>query len=409
MSRGAREPGSRTETPDATLLPLSGLRILDLSRLLPGPYCTLLFALMGAEVIKVEDPNGGDYIRYMPPLVGDVSVLFRALNRNKKSVTLNLKHPEGRDVFRRLCRTADGLVESFRPGVLDRLGVGYDILARDNPTLIYLAITGYGQSGPLRDRAGHDPNYNALAGMTGIIGDAGGRPVIPGVQIADVPGGALFGAISFLAALQARARTGRGTFIDVSMTEGSLALLAHHFAKFGHDGQVPAPQTMELNGKYPFCNVYRTKDGRYMTLGAIEPKFWKAFCTAMGKPEWIMEQFPSPERRDAVIHEIEALFETRTQEEWLKVLAPADCCCEPVLDFEQVLQHPQHQHRRMLTKVDHGDMSILVNRLPFLFDARAVDANYTPAPALGADNGTVFREVGVDEKRLAGLKRDGAI
>lgn len=369
----------------------------------------MILALMGAEVIKIEDPGGGDYVRYMPPLVGDTSSIFCALNRNKKSITLNLKHPEAKEIFLKLLKTADGVVESFRPGVMEKLGLSYASLITHHPSLIYLAISGYGQTGPYRLKAGHDMNYNSLAGVFSITGDKAGRPIIPGAQLADVPGGALFGTIAFLGALEARHRTGKGAYIDMSMTEGSLALITQYLTQFGADGITPGPRTMPLNGLNPCYNIYRTKDGRYMSLGALEPKFWEAFCHAVGQPDWIGDAFPTSDQREAVIDRVEKLFETRTQAEWTQLLSNVDCCCEPVLQFPEVVHHPQHAAREMFRKEDHHGHEVTMVRAPFLFDGRAVNPPYSPAPRLGEHNDEIFASVGVSPGRLTELRSSGAI
>lgn len=369
----------------------------------------MVLALMGAEVIKIEDPGGGDYVRYLPPLIGDTSSIFCALNRNKKSITLNLKQPDAKAIFLKLLKTADGVVESFRPGVMEKLGLSYSSLLTHHPSLIYLAISGYGQTGPYRLKAGHDMNYNSLSGVLSITGDQAGRPIIPGAQLADVPGGALFGTIAFLGALEARHRTGKGAYIDMSMTEGSLALLTQYFTQFGVDGINHAPRSMPLNGLNPCYNIYRTKDGRYMSLGALEPKFWEAFCNVAGKPEWIGDAFPTSDQRQAVLERVEELFKTKTQAEWVALLSNVDCCCEPILDFSEVVRHPQHAERGVFLREKHNGEDVTLVRAPFLFDGRSVNPPYLPAPTLGEHTESVLASVGVRPADLARLRSAGAV
>ncbi len=254
--------------------PLNGVRVLDLSRLIPGPFCTLILSDLGASVDKLEDPHVGDYLRVFPPMKRGLSGRFNALNRDKRSLCLDLKKPEGRDALLRLARHYDVVVESFRPGVLDKLGVGFAALARENPRLVMLSISGYGQDGPLRDRAGHDLNYIALGGVLGVAGPPDRPPPTPAVQLADIAGGALFGAVGILAALYERERTGRGQQVDVSMCEGALAFLIPELGSYDAAGTPPRRGGELLIGGAACYGVYRTKDGRFLSVGALEPKFW---------------------------------------------------------------------------------------------------------------------------------------
>lgn len=322
--------------------PLEGIRVLDLSRLLPGPYATLVLADLGAEVIKVEDPQGGDYIRWFPPMVGESSVLFGALNRGKKSVRLDLRSGDDRELLLRLVETCDILVESFRPGVLERLGIGREVLNARNPRLIGCSITGYGRSDtPWRDRAGHDLNYIALAGLAGISGQDPDRPAFPGGQVADIGGGSLMAVISILAALQGRSATGRGTWVDTSMTHGVLAFLTMHLAAWrSAGGPPPGPGTMQLNGLHCCYTVYRTGDGRWMSLGALEPKFWQAFCRAIGRDDLSGSGFDPARPGEPTYEAVVAEFSARPRAEWEALAAVHDFCCEPILDFAEVATHP---------------------------------------------------------------------
>ena len=278
--------------------PLAGLRVLDLSRLLPGGFCSLLLADFGADVIKVEDTGMGDYVRWAPPFYEGAdrtaaSALFLSLNRNKRSIRVDLKSEQGREVLLRLARDADVLLESFRPGVMDRLGVGYETLREANPGLVYCAITGYGQDGPLRDRAGHDMNYLGRIGLLGLSGDADGPPVQAAGQIADLGGGALMAAFGILAALRERDRTGEGQFVDSSMADGALSWLAMVAARYFAEGRTPRRGELELAGSLVCYRPYRCSDG-WVTLGALEPKFWQACCRGVGREDLIERQFEPP-------------------------------------------------------------------------------------------------------------------
>src|SRR5947209_3363240 len=287
---------TRRGVPD---LPLAGLRVLDLSRLLPGGFCSLLLADLGAEVLKVEDTGMGDYIRWSPPYYEQAgesarSALYLALNRGKRSIRLNLKQDGGRDALLRLAREYDVVLESFRPGVLDRLGVGYERLKQENPGLVYCAISGYGQDGPNRNRSGHDMNYLGLNGLLGLTGDADGPPVQAAGQIADLGGGALMAAVGILMALRERDRSGQGQMVDCSMFDGSLSWLAMLAAEAFATGRAPRRGELGLAGRYNCYRPYECADG-YVTLGALEPKFWQAWCEGVGRPDLSEHAFDSPD------------------------------------------------------------------------------------------------------------------
>lgn len=332
---------------------LTGIRVLDLSRLLPGPFCSMLLADMGADVIKVEDPKGGDYIRAWPPQVGKNSGFHVVLNRNKRSMALNLKDPGDRDIFRRLVKTADVVLEGFRPGVMTRLGVGYEALQEINPRLVYCAITGYGLDGARAMKAGHDLNYLALSGVISHSGRKG-APTMSGVQIADLGGGGLLAAFSIVTALLARERLGRGQCIDISMTDGALAWNCLRWGKYLGDGKLPAPGDDMLNHGYACYNIYETKDGRHMTLGALEPQFWRQFCETVGRADWMDgNHFEPGPHQEVLTGEIAALFSTRTQAQWVEVFSKQDCCCEPVLNLQEVMDSPEMKARGMVVEMVH--------------------------------------------------------
>jgi alpha-methylacyl-CoA racemase len=303
--------------------PLAGVRVLDLSRLLPGPYCTQVLADLGADVVKVEDPAGGDYLRAMPPLLHDgVSALFHAVNRGKRSVTIDLKTDAGRARFLRLCADADVVVESFRPGVMAKLGVAPDELCRRFPRLVVCSISGYGQTGPLRARAGHDVNFVARAGALGLMA----APDLLPVQVADLAGGAWPAATQICAALVGRTRTGQGRTIDVSMKDGVFGLLAMSLARTLVDGDDAIAAGGDLLvGAVPCYGVYPTADG-FFSVGALEPKFWAALCAAVGREDLLAAAFDEDTRAA-----LAATFATKTTAEWTTALRDVDACCEPVL------------------------------------------------------------------------------
>jgi crotonobetainyl-CoA:carnitine CoA-transferase CaiB-like acyl-CoA transferase len=369
-----------------------------------GPFATQILADLGADVIKVEDTTGGDYIRWTPPLHGEYSALYHTLNRNKRSVKLNLKSDAGREAFLRLSGTADVVVESFRPGVMDRLGVGYETLRGANPGIILCSISGYGQDGPYRDRAGHDLNYMAIGGALGITGTADGTLAMPGVQVGDIGGGAMSAAIAILAALQHRNRTGEGQHCDVSMLDGIVSWLSIHAARFFHDGERPGPATLHLNGRHPCYSVYRCRDG-WMSVGALEPKFWAELMRALDAPHLESDAFADGERAQEVHAEIEAIFLTRTRAEWAEHLAGRDVCCEPVLGFDEVFENEQVRHRGLEIAAGEGG-PLPQTGFPFQLSATPPRVRH-PAPGWGEHTRELLAEVGYDDAAYDALLAAG--
>ncbi len=367
--------------------PLDGIRVLDLTRLLPGPYLTLLFADLGADVIKIEAPGGGDWVRYVPPLVpnSSTSVQFVALNRGKRSVVLDLKSSEGASALRRLVVTADVLVESSRPGVMDRLGLGPDALRELNPKLICASLTGYGQTGPFRNRAGHDLNYSAIGGTASRTGSAGGPPIALGFQVADI-GGALHGAIAILAALVGRARHGGGATLDLSLTEGAIAMNALSLPA-ALNGAPEERGTGMLDGTAPGYAFYECADGGFLAVAPLEHKFWTSFCTAMGRPDWGPRQHGDP----LVKGELAQAFLTATRDEWASRLAFADACVEPVLELSELPSHPLHVARELFFTLWQNGHPVRHVRTPGL-DPRLAES-LRPAPSLGEHTAEVLAEL----------------
>jgi crotonobetainyl-CoA:carnitine CoA-transferase CaiB-like acyl-CoA transferase len=381
--------------------PLAGISVLDLTRLLPGGYCTLLLCDLGADVVKVEEPGRGDYIRWAPPLVDGEGAAHRALNRGKRSITVNLKAPEGADLLRRLASSADVLVESFRPGVLDRLGVGYEQLMPDNPRLVYCAITGYGQDGPYRGRVGHDLNYVGFAGALSLAGCPSEEPVVPAVQTGDLGGGALMAAVGILAALVDRASTGRGRFIDVSMLDGVLSWLAVSLGAYFATGVVPSPASEPLTGGLACYRIYRAGDGRYLTVAALEPQFWRDLCETLGCPDLIEDQFGPASRQAEMVERLQAIFQERARDAWLASLGEADVCVGPVNDLEEALEDPQVRHRDMVATVEGAPVG---PGLPLKLSGFKGGVPRR-APGLGEHTGEVLATIGVGEAELADLRR----
>ncbi len=377
---------------------LDGIRVLDLSRLLPGPFLTMVLADLGADVVKVEDPRVGDYLRQIPPAVDGISGRFLVLNRGKRSLALDLKAESGRAAFLRLVEKADVVVESFRPGVMDRLGVGWKELSAKNPRLVLCSISGYGQTGPYAPRAGHDLNYIGLAGVLAMTGGAG-APAMPGVQIADLAGGALWGLSGVLAALLGRERSGHGTHVDIAMCEGSLALLAAELGSVAAGGETPTRGSATLNGGLACYGVYRTSDGRYISVGALEPKFWLAFNKAIGRKSDMSELIASPKIQDRVREEVQAVIASKTRDEWAAVFAAHDCCAEPVLEMDEILHHPLHEAREVFSRAPGpGGSEVMQVRSP-LAAARAD----RPAPRLGEHSAAVLADYGFSPDEITGL------
>lgn len=390
--------------------PLAGIHILDLSRLLPGAYASQLLADFGADVIKVEEPGSGDYGRYMPPLgPGDMGQLFLAINRNKRSITLNLKTPHGRELFLELARKADVVLESFRPGVLERLGLGYEQLKEVNAGIIYCAITGYGQSGPYRQRAGHDLNYAGYAGLLHYNRSAGGEPAMPATQLGDLAGGSYMAAIGILTALVGRAQTGKGRMIDVSMTEGVLSLLPLLSSSYLNTDKVPQPGRGTLDGGLPCYNIYETQDGRHVTLAALEPKFWQTFCRRVGHLELLPFHMPvGPAEREEALELLRSIFKSKTRDEWLAELADIDACVGPVYDIEEALHDANAQARGVtITTERDGEPFQTLKSFPNLSDT--VQEQRYPPPTLGEHTDEILQAAGFSTAEIAQWRAEGTI
>jgi len=355
--------------------PLAGVRVVDLTRLYPGPYATLLLADLGAAVVKVEDPAEGDFLRGLPEQ-------FEALNRGKRSIAIDLKAPRGPAVLRRLCAGADVFIEGFRPGVLERLGCSPAALAAEFPRLVICSLSGFGQTGPLRSRAGHDIGYLALGGVLSRCGP-GETPTLPGAQFADFFGGGLQAVVAVLAALVERSATGRGRALDVAMAEGAMQALLPRLSDSSSEDV--------LRGDRPCYRVYACRGGGAIALGALEPKFWERFCAAAGRPEWEGQQFDP-----SLCPVVDELFLRRTRDEWAALLGPADCCAEPVLRVEELAAHPQHQARSLWLR-DGRPRS-----LPALVPTQDLPAGR--APTQGEHTDEVLREAGASEAEISALR-----
>ncbi len=394
-------------------LPLEGLRVLDLSRLLPGGFCSLMLADFGADVVKLEDTGMGDYVRWSPPYYDGAEqtargALFLALNRGKRSIRIDLKTEPGKQVLLRLARDADVLLESFRPGVLDRLGVGYERLRAENPRLVYCAITGYGQDGPNRDRSGHDMNYLGLNGLLGLTGDADGPPVQAAGQIADIGGGAQMAVIGIMVALRERERSGEGQFVDCSMFDGSLSWLALVAADAFATGRAVRRGEPQLAGALICYRPYRCADG-YVTLGALEPKFWQAWCHGVGREDLVTHAFDPP---GSPAHSaVSDIFASRTREEWRQFASENDCCLEPVLELDEALESELVAAREMVVEITQPGAEGPVKLLgaPVKLSRTPADPARAPGPGLGEHTDEVLADAGFEPEEIAALHEAGAV
>lgn len=389
--------------------PLASLKVLDFSTLLPGPFASLLLADMGARVLRVESPTRMDLVRVLPPHDDGVSASHAYLNRNKRSIALDLKRPEAVEVVKQLVREYDIVLEQFRPGVMDKLGVGYEALKAINPKLIYVSITGYGQTGPYRDRAGHDINYLALAGVASYTGRRDTGPLPLGVQLADIAGGSLHGVMGLLAAVIHRQQTGEGQQVDISMTDCAFSLNGMAGAGYLACGVEPGMEAQALNGG-SFYDYYRTRDGRWFSVGSLEPQFMQQFCAAIGRPELAARGLsPKAEDQRLLKREIAIEFEKRDFADWRERFAAVDACVEPMLPLSEAVEHPQIQARGLVTEVPRGDgRSQRQMACPIRFSAGL------PAPkhigvAAGAHSAEVLAELGYSDEQVAALKVAGAV
>ncbi|SHK82008.1 Crotonobetainyl-CoA:carnitine CoA-transferase CaiB [Marinobacter antarcticus] len=335
--------------------PLTSMKILDFSTLLPGPYATMLLADMGAEVLRVEAPDRVDLTRVMPPHDAGVSTAHGFLNRGKQSLALNLKKEGSKEKILELVKDYDIVIEQFRPGVMDRLGIGYDTLKAINPGLIYCAITGYGQTGPYRDRAGHDINYLSLAGVSSHCGRAESGPPPMGIQIADVAGGSHHAVMGILAAVIHRQQTGEGQFVDISMTDAAFALNGMAGAACLAGGVEQMPETSLLNGGF-FYDYYQTQDSRWLSVGSLEPQFSARLCDILELAD--MKSFAlsqKPEHQKAFKAALSEKIQQKTLAQWQAIFADEDACVEPVLTISEAAEHPQLKARDMVIGVDRGD------------------------------------------------------
>ncbi len=391
---------------------LKGIKVLDLTRLLPGPVCTLFLADMGAEVIKIEDPGRGDEARYAEPILKQNSQIFCHINRNKKSVTLDLQNSKTREIFLKLVKNHDVLIESFRPGVMQKFGLGYETLKKINPKLVYCSLTGFGQSGPYKNQPGHDLNFLAYSGILDQTGEKDEAPALSNFQMADLAGGAMMAATSILAAYISARSTNEGCYLDVSMLDGLLAL-----SPISVGGHVLSGQKKKkisrgegfLNGGSPTYRVYETKDKRYMALAAIEKKFWIKLLEAVGRRD--LEKWPrAPGKKSEPLRkELTKLFKKKTQRQWVKLLENRDTCCSPVLTFGEALDNEHIRSRGIVRTHRHSQEGEV---LQILTPIRINGENYEQifdSPVLGEHTKDTLLALGLSEEEISSLKKSNLI
>jgi crotonobetainyl-CoA:carnitine CoA-transferase CaiB-like acyl-CoA transferase len=389
--------------------PLEGIRIIDFTRLYPGPFGTQLLGDFGAEVIKLESKDSPDYIRFFPPVFKKEGAGYMAVNRNKKSFVIDTRSEEGKELFFKLVEKSDVVVEQFRPGVIDSMGLGFKEAASRNPKIIYCSITGFGQTGPYSQIPGHDMNYMGLAGITDNIGVKDGDPVIPGIQVADVAGGGLMSVIGILSALAARERTGRGQHVDVSMFDGILPFMGMQYSAFLAGAGLPKRGDTLLAGGLICYDVYKTKDDKYITIGALEFKFWKRVCELIGKEEWVDKQFVEGDERDRIKGELKKIVAGKTRDEWMEVFRGEESMVEAVLTLDEVEKDPHALARDMIVEMDHPtEGKVKGIGIPIKFsDTEAKEIK--PPPILGEHNEEILRLIGLSDEEIGDLREKGVV
>lgn len=394
-------------TPERAPQALAGLKILDASRLLPAALCTQMLADLGAEVLKVEEPGRGDYQRTFPPMGKVDSGTFLLCNRNKRSITLNLKSDEGKAVFKKLAAESDVVVEGFRPGVMKRLGLGYETLRQINPRLIYCAVSGFGQDGPYKLVAGHDLNYMGIIGALPLFSQAGGPPMVPGLLTADIGGGSLMAAYGILAAVFARQATGMGQMVDVSMMDGAMSFIAYHASEPMFGNCQPKGGEYRNTGGAPCYSIFRCSDGHYVTLGALEEHFWARFCDVAGVPELKQDQFPDGEARARQFEQLDRLFAQRSRAEWVELFFKHDIPGGPVNTMLEAFDDPHVKAREMVMHVDHP-VEGRIPQLGFPVKFSGTPGRISsPPPTLGQHTQEVLGRLGYTAEQISDMARAG--
>jgi crotonobetainyl-CoA:carnitine CoA-transferase CaiB-like acyl-CoA transferase len=402
------------------MLALEGVKILDLSRLVPGAFCTMLLGDLGAEVLKIEAPGVTEFRGSPKSLQGEENrkaVAYYAPDRNKKSIVVNLKSEAGREIFYRLSRHADVIVEGFRPGVAKRLKIDYETISKLNPKIIYCSLSGYGQDGPYQAFPGHDINYIAMAGILGLIGYSERPPAIPLNLVADFAGAALYGALGISIALVARNKTGKGQYVDMAYMDGAVSLMTWFTFGYFFDGSMLKRGESWLHGAYPYYGVYETKDGKYITIGCLEPHFWEKLCRFLGKEEYIPYHFalehtfhkPEDEKWDEIRSSLKQIFLTKTRDEWFELLIRNDVPAGKVYTPDEVFSDPQVLHRQMVIEVEHPTLGKIkqVGIAPRLSGTPGKVRSLSPLPGEHTDE--ILQELGYEGEEIKHLRQEGVV
>jgi crotonobetainyl-CoA:carnitine CoA-transferase CaiB-like acyl-CoA transferase/putative sterol carrier protein len=379
--------------------PLEGVKIIDLTRLLPGPLATMMLADMGADVIKVEDPDSPDYIRNFEPFLEGTSAFYYALNRNKRSLAINFLSKEGKSIIIDLIKNADVLIEQYRPGVMKKFGLDYESLQAINPKLIYVSITGYGQDSSMSQAAGHDINYIAIAGALGITIDDNGVPVIPGFQLADIAGGSYMTMNAVIAALYKREKTNTGDYIDIAMTDSVLPYIALPYAEYQANNNTLRKGKFQLSGSQANYNIYKCSDGKYLALGSLEPKFWNTVCDRLGKTEWQEKIIGDSETQIAVREDLQNIFMQKTRDEWITFFSEDDICLTPINNLSEIGSDKYLNERKLFIDFELGDKKIKTIAQPIKFSS-VTEANNWIAPQLGEDTYTILKGLDMTDEKI---------
>lgn len=391
-------------------LPLQGIRILDLSRGITGGFCSQQLADFGAEVIKIENTAGGDTLRYQPPLLEGAGTQFYMVNRNKKSITLNLRPQEGKDIFMKLVKVSDVVIDQFRPGVMERLGLGYEVLKKINPGIIYCSLSAYGMTGTMRDLSGHDLNFRSMSGMLSLIRDKNNMPHLSPISIAALAGGGLYAALGIMLALHQREKTGQGQLCEVAMVDGALTFMVEALAQWAGTGKLAQRGDKAMPGNSAYYNIYRTKDDKYLSLGAIEMKSWEKFCNMMSKTEYVSLQ-GDMERQEEIYQGIQEVFLTRTRDEWVEFFAGHNVQLTPVLEVDEVANHPQMQERKMIRWMKNfkgSGIDFPLTGIPIKLSNGPEEINVS-FPELGQNNNEILFRLGYSDEEITAYKNNGII
>lgn len=391
-------------------LPLQGIRVLDLSRGITGGFCSQQLADFGAEIIKVENTTGGDILRYYPPLLEGAGTQFYMVNRNKKSITLNLRPQAGKDIFKKLVQVSDVVIDQFRPGVMERLGLGYEVLKNINPGIIYCSLSAYGLTGPMRDLSGHDLNFRSMSGMLSLIRDKDNMPQLSPISVAALAGGGLYAALGIMLALYQREKTGQGQLCEVAMVDGALTFMVEALAQWTGTGELLQRGDKTMPGNYAYYNIYRTKDNKYLSLGAVEARSWKEFCVMINRSEYVGIQVDI-ERQEEIYQGVQEVFLTRTRDEWVEFFAGYDVQLTPVLEVDEVAKHPQMQERKMIhwMKDFRGSgVDFPLTGIPIKLSHGPEEIN-TSFPKLGENNNEILSLLGYSNQEITAYKNKGII